>query len=471
MKASFISMALAAAGLLGSSVSGQNMTNNTMTNTTAPSGACIDNLTQIFDNERENVTDLNETRTYILCTDTSFITGAVNPDGFASAQFPLVPRSNMIVLCGEDGTSDGNCTITGASGVLSAQDLQGSDAYFPDDDDFVTGFYVSGVTFANLTSSIIFNDGILGDLTFNDIIVRDNEAVRAVTLRSIFPGNDLSLWQSTVITFKSSQFLRNRNLAEPGEGVENFGDPAYNFLFYVPEPSTRLIVEDCNFDQNNFSVPIAVEAIIEENPGFPKTASLYYGASLLNWTENCFFDNYASRRALIDSRLPTPPESIDFTLMNVDNYVLPGGGNTDELRCVFVRQSFLIEQDGEQDIENLCINSTSNFCLADMTAPPSSSPAPSEGPTSSMMPSMTFAPVTEAPSVTPTITMTMAPSSAPSSSPSSSPVAAVETPQPTLSTDKPTQMPASAAKATLGPLVHMILVGGTCVVSGWMLLL
>ena len=74
--------------------------------------------------DERDAADIDVTRTYVLCENTTFITGNLNDTGdFIDGGRPLSLRRKMRILCGYQGRSSDNCTITrGSFGATSIPD-------------------------------------------------------------------------------------------------------------------------------------------------------------------------------------------------------------------------------------------------------------------------------------------------------------------------------------------------------------
>jgi hypothetical protein len=120
---------------------------------------CLASLDRIIEAEQAVEDDGAGTRTYVLCPNTTFaVADAFNQDGSPSeGQFPLnIARSNIIVLCGMDGSSANNCVLTGGMEQLIFGDLFKSN-------NSVTNALVRGLTFtqAKTRNIVVRNNGQL----------------------------------------------------------------------------------------------------------------------------------------------------------------------------------------------------------------------------------------------------------------------------------------------------------------------
>jgi hypothetical protein len=82
---------------------------------------CVSSLAEIFLVEQPLVDDADTTtvRTYTLCPNTTFQPGRVNQETgeISGGDFPLVCRRNCRIKCGDNGSSDNNCSIDGVAGT------------------------------------------------------------------------------------------------------------------------------------------------------------------------------------------------------------------------------------------------------------------------------------------------------------------------------------------------------------------
>jgi hypothetical protein len=139
-----------------------------------PAGDCISNLTEIYLAERvlfANETSLS-TREYILCPNTNFKTGFFDQENvYRDGQYPIIPRSNMIIKCGGDGAQSNNCTIRGgADGIVRFPDSyvwRGNpetsfDVYIAEWDHYIDNFTIMGVTISETVYAGAFIQGVAG---------------------------------------------------------------------------------------------------------------------------------------------------------------------------------------------------------------------------------------------------------------------------------------------------------------------
>lgn len=108
---------------------------------------CITDIQEIYTQEAL-VTDTSRRRTYVLCTRRIFQIGTLdfdmNLDG-VGVQPPLPIRPNMTIQCGDTGSRDDQCWITGGDLQVDATPYRGID------DASVEGAVVKGLVFVGAT--------------------------------------------------------------------------------------------------------------------------------------------------------------------------------------------------------------------------------------------------------------------------------------------------------------------------------
>lgn len=127
---------------------------------------CITTLDDLYFGERD-VVDSSTLRKYILCPNTTFeLANTFDDDGLAvDGDNPIViGRPNVHVLCGDDGNSEDNCTLTGGRIQLAIFDEFESE--IP-----ANNCLVQGLTFSNAkTTSINVLANRNGNVVFQDCI-------------------------------------------------------------------------------------------------------------------------------------------------------------------------------------------------------------------------------------------------------------------------------------------------------------
>lgn len=129
------------------------------TSTMAQESECYDNLSSLNAVESA-ITDTSEPRSYVLCPETTFVTGILEAGVLVEGQAPLNLRPNVSIQCGESGSRTNNCVVTGGIGLL------GTAANFGDAS--LGSVAITGVTFSELTSVTFFIRLLNGDITVTD---------------------------------------------------------------------------------------------------------------------------------------------------------------------------------------------------------------------------------------------------------------------------------------------------------------
>ncbi len=126
---------------------------------------CFDNITLIVAYEKLYSTAdvLSLRRTYYLCPNMVFPMGVYNSSLgiWVDGNEPIVPRVNMTILCGLDGSSVNNCLLEGGWYGLVHANL------FPER---VEGVLIQGLTFQSQTLAAI-DLQYDGNITFVDCII------------------------------------------------------------------------------------------------------------------------------------------------------------------------------------------------------------------------------------------------------------------------------------------------------------
>jgi hypothetical protein len=135
---------------------------------------CYSNLTSISVAEF-NVKDLRIRRKYILCPNTKFETPEMDPTGWFLGSLPLILRSNAIVQCGFDGSSDNLCVIdgTGTHGIIIEPHAFGFT------DSSTRNVIIQGITVDSFAPNKFYSSPVTlgltnGDVTFMDCIFSNN---------------------------------------------------------------------------------------------------------------------------------------------------------------------------------------------------------------------------------------------------------------------------------------------------------
>lgn len=133
------------------------------------------------------MTNLDVVRDYVLCRDTTFVTGTLTDEGEIDGGFrPLTLRKNMRIHCGEiDGGSENNCVIRdGSFGLTSIENN------FEDATVINTGVIVRGVTFDD-AAEIAVLIGLAGGFRFIDCVFTVRTCCDITYSRSATPSAHL----------------------------------------------------------------------------------------------------------------------------------------------------------------------------------------------------------------------------------------------------------------------------------------
>jgi len=151
---------------------------------------CYNNLDEIFEISEDDRL-LEETKKFVLCPHTTYEVGQYRCSGesddmtcgIMNGQKPLVPRSNTIIQCGEDGLVSNGCIIKGGDWGLITVPLLYEHDYE------TSNVLIKGITFeANELFSIFF--GLPGkNVVVDDCIVRNDFNQGPIVLNNIGPWN------------------------------------------------------------------------------------------------------------------------------------------------------------------------------------------------------------------------------------------------------------------------------------------
>jgi hypothetical protein len=128
--------------------------------------SCFDSLDPIRVAE-DALEDDSELRTYVLCPETVFrIAKVFNQDGSPkNGQYPLVlGRSNIHIMCGDDGKSENNCVLKGGLFHVGFYDEYETGTA-------VTNALVQGLTFQDAKNTNVLAENE-GDISLRDCIFK-----------------------------------------------------------------------------------------------------------------------------------------------------------------------------------------------------------------------------------------------------------------------------------------------------------
>jgi len=142
---------------------------------------CYDNTREIFDISADDRL-LYKTKKFMLCPNTVYDIGQFTFNetftGITGGQYPLVPRMNTVIQCGESGEASNNCTLRGGSWglitvpLLNELDFDTSDVLikgltFVEQDTFALFFGLPGTNFV-VDDCVVKNQLNEGPIVFNN---------------------------------------------------------------------------------------------------------------------------------------------------------------------------------------------------------------------------------------------------------------------------------------------------------------
>lgn len=196
---------------------------------------CYDNLDTIFDELGSADTDLEAEKLFVLCPNTVFEVGALVAGETVGGQFPIVPRSNTIISCGEDGSSANNCILRGGDyGVFAFGSV-----FFGDEE--ATNVVIRGLTFEGQTQSMAAVQQA-GDFTFDDCVFQNSDSYAPILVN--YDSGEVGAPASSTL-FRECTFRNNTQRARE-IGVE-FG------VMTIIGAENMVEVDDCIFTANKYS--------------------------------------------------------------------------------------------------------------------------------------------------------------------------------------------------------------------------
>lgn len=145
---------------------------------------CLTTLDDIYHGEEIlNTTDAEQTRTYVLCPQTTYLIASMNDESgkLVSGSLPIiVNHPNLRVLCGADGKQDNRCIIYGGVvqlGIFDEFQTQGPSA---------TNVLVQGLTFS-AASSVNVLARFPGDVFFRDCLFTVSSMSVSRAVAGFFP--------------------------------------------------------------------------------------------------------------------------------------------------------------------------------------------------------------------------------------------------------------------------------------------
>ena len=177
-------------------------------------GGCLLSLDTIYNIERDLIdASASNTRTYILCPDTTYELGSA---GTAVSSLPVViNRPNMRVLCGFDGKRENNCVISGGETQLVVFNEFGLSL----SDNDVNNVQIRGITF-QMAEKVNVVVALAGNIKLIDCVFQSNQNMASVLIRQF--GDEASvknLWYDEFPGKFGSGVLDSTDFALPGATV------------------------------------------------------------------------------------------------------------------------------------------------------------------------------------------------------------------------------------------------------------
>eukprot|EP00934_Nitzschia_sp_Nitz4_P006863 Nitzschia sp. Nitz4//scaffold11_size288233//119025//120468//NITZ4_000768-RA/size288233-processed-gene-0.218-mRNA-1//-1//CDS//3329534056//6853//frame0 len=351
---------------------------------TSQAVTCYDDIENIYLQE-SYVSDTSRRRTYVLCPSTVFQvdkldfnydvqTGTMNP--------PLPIRPNMTIQCGDDGSRENTCVLSGGDVHVDATTFRGIG------DATVDGAIIMGLTFVDVIQYSTWATKP-GHLSFQDCEWRDHTRAVAPIMMDYYDGTSEKL----TITFDQCTFKDN---VYPGFG-------SHTSLIYSNGPQNAVEISRTVFQNNDMT---------HNNTLSATNSFLVETLGPLDISRSCFVDNAVgvSNTVVFGS-----------TFANDNNYMM----NSTGAKCEFGATFETLQQ--FDDFDPICAAATSDMCLSEETASPTTSPP-------SSMPS-------ESPSAAPSDMPSVSPSVSPTNSPTMTPAPTTSTKPPT---ESPTVAPSLA---------------------------
>lgn len=390
--------------------------------------SCIDDFEEIYRREA-GVTNTAFPRMYILCPRRIYEVGYLDfdynliqpPVGNAAPPLPL--RPNVTIRCGDQGSRENMCWVTGGDIQIDGTNILGIG------DETLDNVRIEGIVFIGaLEHSLWANKP--GSITFRDCEFRDFTNSTVPIMLDYFDSYNPSAELST--TFLDCEFTNNTY----------WGSGSQSALIYSNSVQNRITVLDSLFVNND----------MVSNNTRPDTHS-YIIESLgpVEVKTTCFMDNLVGSSNVV---------VFGNTFRSDQNYVSDSSG----VLCPFSSVFETVEQ--FDAFEPTCVEATETICNRYVTLSPTETP--SQTPTVSSPPSSV---PTGTPSISSQPTISSMPTGEPSTAPSAMPSKHGTTKQPsaaptesklefvwpTVSTDAPSAAPASAGVGA----TTMLLVGST----------
>jgi len=387
--------------------------------------SCIDDFEDIYKKE-EGVTNTNFPRMYVLCPRRIYEVGNLDFDGnliqpiVGKVAPPLPLRPNMTIRCGDQGSRDNLCWITGGDLQMDGTEIFGIN------DETLENVSIEGIVFIGASEHSLWANKP-GSITFRDCEFREfTDSLVPVMLDYYDASNPSS---ELVTTFLDCEFRNNRY----------YGRGSQNALIYSNSMQNRINITKSLFEDND----------MVWNNTRPDTHS-YLVESLgpVDIQKTCFTNNF-----VVSSDIAV----FGSSFQNDQNFV----SNSSGVLCPFSSVFETIEQ--FDSFKPSCVEATESACSRYVTSSPTM--VPSESPTVSSLPTI-------APSGAPTISIRPTISSMPTEIPSTRPS---DRPSVEGSTKQPSAAPSSKApldffwptNATDAPSAASVRVRATAMLWVW----
>jgi len=352
--------------------------------------SCIEDISEIYEKEKL-YEDTSFPRLYVICPRRIYDMGYLDFNGnivesdTGSVVPPIPLRANMTIRCGDQGTRDNLCWITGGDLHLDGTSILGIN------DKTVDNVSIEGFVFIGSRQHSLWVDKP-GSITFKDCEFRDFVNSQVPIMLDYYDGSNPST--ELVTTFFDCEFRNNRYRSRG----------SHNALIYGNSAQNRLIFESSLFEYND---------MIWNNTRPDTHSFLIESLGPLDVEKTCFQDNAVGASDIV---------VFGNTFTNDQNFVTNSSGQLCSLSSVFetIQQFDMFTP--------TCVDASESVCNRYATSSPTRSPtiSPSFGPTrtASANPTASLAP-SFPPSASPTITnqptITPVPTESPSETPSGRP--------------------------------------------------
>mmetsp|Transcript_24773 Transcript_24773/g.37396 ORF Transcript_24773/g.37396 Transcript_24773/m.37396 type:complete len:783 (-) Transcript_24773:924-3272(-) len=326
---------------------------------------CIETLRSIALQE-STVDDTSERRDYILCPNTTFVTGVIVSGTVPENDFPLNLMANMTIKCGESGERSNNCIITGGTGLIGSPNNVGNGGLIQ----------ILGVTFSDIYDSVFMMRGA-GLLEVIDCAFLNSKSVPNIYLETVTSRRRLTSmgesdykhlnFNTSIDLFNEVAGFRRKMQEYPSILKSVFRNCLFEgneigmqqvAMISIPSETSITTFNNCIFRNNDFMTDLSDRSF----------QSLIYNAGSIELADCCFLSNRALNLGQIVT-LQFPP-----VIKNTYGTVDP------DTRCGFVTY-FPDARFGQSLVNSQCLEYDASECsdaaLDGAVANPISSPPPS----------------------------------------------------------------------------------------------